>query len=67
MSRYDMEYVTLRKRGLYLSLEVPGLAERRPSLVRGDFILAKLNSENDGATFQYHQVCAYAYRMCLFM
>lgn len=56
MSMYDMEHVTLRKRGSqFLSLEVPGLAEKRPSLVHGDFIFAKLAYE-DEETPPY-QVC----------
>ncbi|KAF3606733.1 hypothetical protein DY000_02044480 [Brassica cretica] len=41
MRAYDMENVTMRRRGLYLSLEVPGLAEKRPSLVHGDFIFVR--------------------------
>ncbi|KAJ3678467.1 hypothetical protein LUZ60_002270 [Juncus effusus] len=45
MRAYDMECVQMRKRGMYLSLEVPGLAERRPSLVSGDHIFAKLATE----------------------
>ncbi|KAM1216197.1 probable RNA helicase SDE3 [Malus sylvestris] len=48
MRSYDMEGVPLRKRGQqYLSLEVPGLAERRPSLVQGDFVFAKLEYEDE--------------------
>lgn len=55
MSTYDMEYITMRRRGNnFLSLEVPGLAERRPSLVHGDSIFARLASEQDeGATRVY--------------
>lgn len=46
MSTYDMEWITMRRRGNnFLSLEVPGLAERRPSLVHGDSIFARLASE----------------------
>jgi helicase MOV-10 len=41
MRSYDMEGVSMRRRGRHLSLEVPGLAERRPSLVQGDFIFAR--------------------------
>ncbi|CAI9108746.1 OLC1v1008426C1 [Oldenlandia corymbosa var. corymbosa] len=49
MNQYDMEYVTLKKKGFqFLSLEVPGLAEKRPSLLHGDCVFAKLSS--DGAT-----------------
>lgn len=55
MSTYDMECITMRRRGNnFLSLEVPGLAERRPSLVHGDSIFARLASEQDeGATRVY--------------
>ncbi|CAH9136634.1 unnamed protein product [Cuscuta epithymum] len=42
MREYDMEYATMKHRGMqFLSLEVPDLAERRPSLVCGDYIFAK--------------------------
>ncbi|KAE8646088.1 probable RNA helicase SDE3 [Cucumis sativus] len=43
MRAYDMELVTMKRKGYnFLSLEVPGLAERRPSLVHGDYILVKM-------------------------
>lgn len=46
MRSYDMECITMRKKGHhFLALEVPGLAERRPSLVHGDSIFAKLASQ----------------------
>lgn len=45
MRGYDMECVVFGKKGPFLTLEVPGLAEKRPSLVCGDFIYAKLASE----------------------
>lgn len=58
MSMYNMEHVTLRKRGSeYLSLEVPGLAEKRPSLVHRDFIFAKLASEYEDCESPPYQVC----------
>ncbi|XP_015079544.1 probable RNA helicase SDE3 [Solanum pennellii] len=45
MRDYDMLSVTMKRKGLqFLSLDVPGLAERRPSLVFGDFIFARLAS-----------------------
>ncbi|XP_051125299.1 probable RNA helicase SDE3 [Andrographis paniculata] len=48
MHAYDMECVALRgRRNQFLSLEVPGLAEKRPSLVSGDFIFVKLATEID--------------------
>ncbi|XP_010256116.1 PREDICTED: probable RNA helicase SDE3 [Nelumbo nucifera] len=55
MRAYDMEFVTMKKKGSqFLALEVPGLAERRPSLVYGDFVFAKLASENsDNSTPPY--------------
>lgn len=52
MRSHDMEDVTMRRRGnQFLSLEVPGLAERRPSLVYGDYIFAQLVTDepNDNA------------------
>lgn len=57
MRAYDMENVSMKRRGLYLSLEVPGLAERRPSLVHGDFIFAR--HAYDGGTDQPYQVFSY--------
>lgn len=57
MRSYDMEYVSLRRRGYhYLSLEVPGLAERRPSLVQGDHVFAKLSEYADDTTLDPYQV-----------
>lgn len=53
MRGYDMECISFCKKGQYLTLEVPGLAERRPSLIHGDFIYAKLASED--ATTRPHQ------------
>ncbi|KAL5744340.1 hypothetical protein ACOSQ2_027456 [Xanthoceras sorbifolium] len=40
------ENVTMRKKGQFLSLVIPGLAERRPSLVHGDFMFVKLACED---------------------
>lgn len=60
MRMYGMEHVTLRKRGSqFLSLEVPGLAEKRPSLVHGDFIFAKHASEYEDDETPPYQVCVY--------
>ncbi|GFP84059.1 probable RNA helicase sde3 [Phtheirospermum japonicum] len=54
MRAYDMECVVLkRKRNMFLTLEVPGLAEKRPSLVNGDFILAKLANEDQTGNEAY--------------
>ncbi|KAJ0981677.1 hypothetical protein J5N97_009932 [Dioscorea zingiberensis] len=44
---HDMNSVTMRRRGNhFLSLEVPGLAEKRPSLVCGDYIFAQPTTGN---------------------
>jgi helicase MOV-10 len=46
---YDKDNVQLRRSGIYLSLEVPGLAESRPSVLRGDTIqLYRAASEQGG-------------------
>ncbi|XP_020590457.1 probable RNA helicase SDE3 isoform X2 [Phalaenopsis equestris] len=46
MRAHDMESVSMRRRdNQFLSLVVPGLAERRPSLVQGDFIFVKLATD----------------------
>ncbi|NXS14146.1 SDE3 helicase, partial [Neodrepanis coruscans] len=45
--RYDMQDVTMvQDRGL-LVLDVPGVAENRPSVLRGDHLFAQLSSERD--------------------
>ncbi|XP_030543378.1 probable RNA helicase SDE3 [Rhodamnia argentea] len=51
---FDMENVTMRRKGTqYLTLEVPGLAERRPSLVHGDYIFVKLASDEESYNNPY--------------
>lgn len=52
-----MECVTMRRRGGYLSLVVPGLAERRPSLLQGDDIFVRLADADD--TTNPYQVSAH--------
>ncbi|NXU69045.1 SDE3 helicase, partial [Horornis vulcanius] len=45
--RYDMQDVTMvQERGLFV-LKVPGVAEKRPSVLRGDHLFAHLSSERD--------------------
>ena len=57
MRTFDMEKVSLkRKRYHYLSLEVLGLAERRPSLVHGDHVFAKLSEYANDTTLDPYQV-----------
>ncbi|XP_022761080.1 probable RNA helicase SDE3 [Durio zibethinus] len=55
MRAYNMEDVNMRKKGKFLSLQVPGLAERRPSLVHGDHIFAKLACEDASETARVYQ------------
>ncbi|KAH9754368.1 putative RNA helicase SDE3 [Citrus sinensis] len=50
MRCHSMECVTMRRKGAHLlALDVPGLAERRPSLVHGDFVFVKLAAANADA------------------
>ncbi|XP_022719235.1 probable RNA helicase SDE3 [Durio zibethinus] len=60
MRSHNMEHVMMRRKGLQLlALEVPGLAERRPSLVHGDYIFSKNASGNsDDSAYQ-----GYIYRV----
>lgn len=58
MKSYDMVCVNMRRKGPHLlALEVSGLAEKRPSLVRGDFVFAKLVSGNS-ADDRTYEVCS---------
>ncbi|XP_015506084.1 helicase MOV-10 isoform X1 [Parus major] len=45
--RYDMQDVTMVQERALLVLNVPGVAENRPSLLRGDHLFAHLSSERD--------------------
>ena len=49
---YDMEGVTLNKIGQYFSLEVPGLEENRPSVLKGDKIFVMTSSDPHGREFE---------------
>lgn len=55
MRSYDMENVGMKSRRQMLALEVPGLAEKRPSLVSGDFIFVKLATDDEA--WKPYQVC----------
>ncbi|XP_077997664.1 putative helicase MOV-10 [Glandiceps talaboti] len=44
IKRYDLCGVTMEKRGRLLRLEVPGLAENRPSVLKGDIIFAQVRT-----------------------
>lgn len=57
MRDYDMERVTMQSKGFqFLCLNVPGLAERRPSLVYRDYVFAK-PSLGDATKAAVYQVC----------
>lgn len=57
MRTHDIEGVAMRRKGAHLlALEVPGLAERRPSLVQGDYVFAKFVSWNADDTTPASQV-----------
>ncbi|KAG9451958.1 hypothetical protein H6P81_004862 [Aristolochia fimbriata] len=53
MRQYDMECVTMSRRGKCLALQVLGLAEKRPSLVTGDDILVKFSREDNADAKRY--------------
>ena len=42
IKNYDMQNVALERRGRFFSIHVPGLAESRPSVLRGDFLTIKV-------------------------
>ena len=48
-----MECINLRSKGPHLvAVEVPGLAEKRPSLVHGDNVFARLACGNYNTTYK---------------
>lgn len=66
MRCHSMECVTMRRKGTHLlALDVPGLAERRPSLVHGDFVFVKLVAANADAN-KVHRVCSSSWNNCFF-
>ncbi|KAK5650663.1 hypothetical protein RI129_001692 [Pyrocoelia pectoralis] len=49
LQRYNMENVNMKViHGNLLELEVPGLAEKRPSLIKGDVVKMRLHGEETG-------------------
>ncbi|KAJ6305750.1 hypothetical protein OIU78_021144 [Salix suchowensis] len=55
MRCHSMEGVNMRRKGSrFLALEVPGLAERRPSLMHGDHVFVKLENAPDSNVYKGH-------------
>jgi hypothetical protein len=52
LARYEMEGVTLDSRGEYLGLVVPGLAEKRPSLMIGDSALVETSADGFAKVYE---------------
>ncbi|KAJ6392553.1 hypothetical protein OIU84_026836, partial [Salix udensis] len=53
MRCHSMEGVNMRRKGSrFLALEVPGLAERRPSLMHGDHVFVKLENAPDSNVYK---------------
>ncbi|XP_072980559.1 probable RNA helicase SDE3 isoform X1 [Typha angustifolia] len=56
MRAHDMVCVTMKRRGnQFLSLEIPDLAERRPSIIYGDYILAQLATDDPDSDIRPYQ------------
>lgn len=54
-----MNSVTMKKKGTWLlALEIPGLAEKRPSLLPGDHVFVKHASKYFDTNYVY-QVCCF--------
>ncbi|KXN81887.1 Putative helicase mov-10-B.1 [Leucoagaricus sp. SymC.cos] len=54
LERYDMPNATLNKRKQYYYLTVPGLAEKRPSVLIGDRILVRKTEDPQGHWYAGH-------------
>lgn len=49
---YDMDDAVLDRHGIYYYLKVPGLAEKRPSVITGDSILVQRHGSDRGKWFE---------------
>ncbi|KAH9477519.1 Putative helicase mov-10-B.1 [Psilocybe cubensis] len=54
LERYDIPNASLAKYNTYYYLRVPGLAEKRPSVLVGDLILVQERGSRDGRWFEGH-------------
>ncbi|XP_014205126.1 probable RNA helicase armi [Copidosoma floridanum] len=52
MQKYEMNCAVMKKNGEFLTLTVPGLAEKRPSLIVGDRIVVTYNWEKDAKNYE---------------
>ena len=64
IQKYSMEEAKLQQKDGYLSLAVPGLAENRPSLVRGDRLFVRKLSA-DGKTAEKKEYEGYVHQIRL--
>ncbi|XP_043284059.1 probable RNA helicase armi [Venturia canescens] len=53
IQRYDIDSAVLRHHGEYLSLTVPGLVEKRPSLIVGDRAIISFNWDDSQGKLKY--------------
>ena len=56
MRSYEMSGVVFTPAGGYLALEVPGLAEKRPSLMLGDSVVATRPGHGEAYEGNIHEV-----------
>lgn len=70
LHEFDMDNTRLSPKGRFYSLEVPGLAENRPSVLRGDKLVARVGEEathigfafaveRDTVTISFHHAFSY--------
>jgi helicase MOV-10 len=60
LTEYDMERVTMTKVGVFFALNVPGLAEKRPSVLIGDIIYVRPHGSSSNKKYE-----GYVYRVQL--
>ncbi|XP_029039267.2 probable RNA helicase armi [Osmia bicornis bicornis] len=53
MQQYNLESTVMRRAGDYLVMEVPGLAEKRPSLIIGDRAIVSFKWDNTQGQLKY--------------
>lgn len=51
--KYDLSEAVMAQDGLFLNLDVPGLAEKRPSVLYGDSVYASVSGDPDGSMVEY--------------